>query len=206
MAIRRTFSIIKPDAVAKERHRRHRVAFRTAGLKVIASRMAHLSKAEAEGFYADAQGPPFFNDLVSFMISGPVVLQVLEGERDPENRDLMGATDPKKAAPGTIRADFADSIDANAVHGSDAPETAAVGSPTSSRKARFFALTRERTNDEMTNDELREAPAIRSRRIPSFVLRLRHWPKAKIVMQNLLELNQPALAQFSPNSAKSLPA
>jgi len=101
--------------------------FEAAGLKVIASRMAHLSKAEAEGFYAVHKARPFFNDLVSFMISGPVVLQVLEGEGAIlKNRDLMGATDPKKAAPGTIRADFADSIDANAVHGSDAPETAAV--------------------------------------------------------------------------------
>jgi nucleoside-diphosphate kinase len=126
MAIERTFSIIKPDAVAKNAIGAIVARFEAAGLKVIASRMAHLSKAEAEGFYAVHKARPFFNDLVSFMISGPVVLQVLEGEGAiMKNRDLMGATDPKKAAPGTIRADFADSIDANAVHGSDAPETAA---------------------------------------------------------------------------------
>ena len=127
MAIERTFSIIKPDAVAKNAIGAIVSRFEAAGLKVIASRMAHLSKAEAEGFYAVHKARPFFNDLVSFMISGPVVLQVLEGENAIlKNRDLMGATDPKKAAPGTIRADFADSIDANAVHGSDAAETAAV--------------------------------------------------------------------------------
>ena len=127
LAIERTFSIIKPDAVAKNAIGAIVSRFEAAGLKVIASRMAHLSKAEAEGFYAVHKARPFFNDLVSFMISGPVVLQVLEGENAIlKNRDLMGATDPKKAAPGTIRADFADSIDANAVHGSDAPETAAV--------------------------------------------------------------------------------
>jgi nucleoside-diphosphate kinase len=126
MAIERTFSIIKPDAVAKNAIGAIVGRFETAGLKVIASRMAHLSKAEAEGFYAVHKARPFFNDLVTFMISGPVVLQVLEGEGAIlKNRDLMGATDPKKAAPGTIRADFADSIDANAVHGSDAVETAA---------------------------------------------------------------------------------
>ena len=117
MAIERTFSIIKPDAVAKNAIGAIVSRFEAAGLKVIASRMAHLSKAEAEGFYAVHKARPFFNDLVSFMISGPVVLQVLEGENAIlKNRDLMGATDPKKAAPGTIRADFADSIDANAVH------------------------------------------------------------------------------------------
>ena len=127
MAIERTFSIIKPDAVAKNAIGAIVARFEAAGLKVIASRMAHLSQAEAEGFYAVHKARPFFKDLVSFMISGPVVLQVLEGEGAIlKNRDLMGATDPKKAAPGTIRADFADSIDANAVHGSDAPETAAV--------------------------------------------------------------------------------
>jgi nucleoside-diphosphate kinase len=126
MAIERTFSIIKPDAVAKNVVGQIVSRFEAAGLKVIASRMTHLSRAEAEGFYAVHKARPFFNDLVSFMVSGPVVLQVLEGEGAIlKNRDLMGATDPKKAAPGTIRADFADSIDANAVHGSDAPETAA---------------------------------------------------------------------------------
>ena len=125
--MQRTFAAIKPDAVAKNAIGAIVSRFEAAGLKVIASRMAHLSKAEAEGFYAVHKARPFFNDLVSFMISGPVVLQVLEGENAIlKNRDLMGATDPKKAAPGTIRADFADSIDANAVHGSDAPETAAV--------------------------------------------------------------------------------
>ena len=126
MAIERTFSIIKPDAVAKNAIGAIVGRFEGAGLKVIASRMAHLSQAEAEGFYAVHKARPFFKDLVSFMISGPVVLHVLEGEGAIlKNRDLMGATDPKKAAPGTIRADFADSIDANAVHGSDAAETAA---------------------------------------------------------------------------------
>ena len=127
MAIEKTLSIIKPDAVAKNVIGEIYSRFEKAGLKVIAARMAHLSRAEAEGFYAVHRARPFFNDLVSFMISGPVMIQVLEGEGAIlKNRDLMGATDPKKAAAGTIRADFADSIDANAVHGSDAPETAAV--------------------------------------------------------------------------------
>ena len=127
MAIERTLSIIKPDAVAKNVIGEIYSRFEKAGLKVIAARMTHLSRAEAEGFYAVHKARPFFNDLVSFMISGPVMIQVLEGEGAIlKNRDLMGATDPKKAAAGTIRADFADSIDANAVHGSDAPETAAV--------------------------------------------------------------------------------
>ncbi len=127
MAIEKTLSIIKPDAVAKNVIGEIYSRFEKAGLKVVASRMAHLSRAEAEGFYAVHKARPFFNDLVSFMISGPVMIQVLEGEGAiQKNRDLMGATDPKKAAAGTIRADFADSIDANAVHGSDAPETAAV--------------------------------------------------------------------------------
>ncbi|TAG74120.1 MAG: nucleoside-diphosphate kinase [Burkholderiales bacterium] len=126
MAIERTFSIIKPDAVAKNAIGAIVGRFEAAGLKVIASRMTHLSRQEAEGFYAVHKARPFFKDLVDFMVSGPVVLQVLEGEGAIlKNRDLMGATDPKKAAPGTIRADFAESIDANAVHGSDAPETAA---------------------------------------------------------------------------------
>ncbi len=127
MALERTLSIIKPDAVAKNVIGEIYSRFEKAGLKVIAARMTHLSQADAEGFYAVHKARPFFKDLVSFMISGPVMIQVLEGEGAIlKNRDLMGATDPKKAAPGTIRADFADSIDANAVHGSDAPETAAV--------------------------------------------------------------------------------
>jgi nucleoside-diphosphate kinase len=127
MAVQRTLSIIKPDAVAKNVIGQIYARFEGAGLKVIAARMTHLSRQDAEGFYAVHKGRPFFNDLVSFMISGPVMIQVLEGEDAiVKNRDLMGATDPKKAAKGTIRADFAQSIDANAVHGSDAPETAAV--------------------------------------------------------------------------------
>ena len=127
MAVERTLSIIKPDAVAKNVIGEIYARFEKAGLKVIAAKMAHLSRSEAEGFYAVHKGRPFFNDLVSFMISGPVMIQVLEGESAiQKNRDLMGATDPKKADKGTIRADFAQSIDANAVHGSDAPETAKV--------------------------------------------------------------------------------
>ena len=127
MAVERTLSIIKPDAVAKNVIGQIYARFEKSGLKVIAARMMHLSRADAEGFYAVHKARPFFNDLVSFMISGPVMVQVLEGEGAiAKNRDLMGATDPKKAAAGTIRADFADSIDANAVHGSDAAETAAA--------------------------------------------------------------------------------
>ena len=127
MAIERTLSIIKPDAVAKNVIGQIYSRFENAGLKVVASRMVHLSRADAEKFYAVHAARPFFKDLVEFMISGPVQVQVLEGEGAIlKNRDLMGATDPKKADKGTIRADFADSIDANAVHGSDAPETAAV--------------------------------------------------------------------------------
>lgn len=127
MAVERTLSIIKPDAVAKNVIGEIYSRFETNGLKIIAARMLHLSQAEAEGFYAVHRGRPFFNDLVKFMISGPVMVQVLEGEHAiRKNRELMGATDPKKAERGTIRADFADSIDANAVHGSDAPETAAT--------------------------------------------------------------------------------
>jgi nucleoside-diphosphate kinase len=123
----RTLSIIKPDAVAKNVIGRIVARFEEAGLKVIAARMLQLSRADAERFYAVHKARPFFKDLVDFMVSGPVFVQVLEGENAiAKNRDLMGATDPKKAAAGTIRADFADSIDANAVHGSDAPETAAV--------------------------------------------------------------------------------
>ena len=126
MAVERTLSIIKPDAVAKNVIGQIYSRFENAGLKIVAARMMHLSRAQAEGFYAVHRARPFINDLVNFMISGPVMIQVLEGEGAiGRNRDLMGATDPKKAAPGTIRADFADSIDANAVHGSDAPETAA---------------------------------------------------------------------------------
>jgi len=126
MAIERTLSIIKPDAVAKNVVGQILARFEGAGLKIAAARMAHLSRAEAEAFYGVHKARPFFNDLVNFMISGPVMIQVLEGEGAiAKNRDLMGATDPKKAEKGTIRADFADSIDANAVHGSDAPETAA---------------------------------------------------------------------------------
>ena len=127
MALERTFSIIKPDAVAKNVIGKIYSRFETNGLKIIAARMVHLSRREAEGFYAVHRERPFFKDLVEFMISGPVMAQVLEGENAiAKNRELMGATDPKKADAGTIRADFADSIDANAVHGSDAPETAAV--------------------------------------------------------------------------------
>jgi len=125
MAIERTLSIIKPDAVAKNVIGQIYSRFEGAGLKIIAARMMHLSRAEAEGFYAVHRERPFFKDLVDFMISGPVMVQALEGENAIlKNRDLMGATDPKKAEKGTIRADFADSIDANAVHGSDAADTA----------------------------------------------------------------------------------
>jgi nucleoside-diphosphate kinase len=127
MAVERTLSIIKPDAVAKNLIGKIYSRFETNGLKIIAARMLQLSRLEAEGFYAVHRGRPFFKDLVEFMISGPVMVQVLEGEGAVlKNRELMGATDPKKAEKGTIRADFADSIEANAVHGSDAPETAAV--------------------------------------------------------------------------------
>ena len=127
MSLERTLSIIKPDAVAKNLIGQIYARFEGAGLKIAAARMAHLSRSEAEAFYAVHRARPFFNDLVNFMISGPVMIQVLEGANAiAKNRELMGATDPKKADKGTIRADFADSIDANAVHGSDAPETAAV--------------------------------------------------------------------------------
>ena len=127
MTVERTLSIIKPDAVAKNVIGKIYSRFESNGLKIVASRMIQLSRKDAEGFYAVHKDRPFFKDLVEFMISGPVMIQALEGEGAiAKNRELMGATDPKKAAPGTIRADFADSIDANAVHGSDAPETAAV--------------------------------------------------------------------------------
>ena len=123
----RTLSIIKPDAVAKNVIGKIVSRFEDAGLKIVAAKLVQLSRAEAEQFYAVHKERPFFKDLVEFMISGPVMIQALEGENAIlKNRELMGATDPKKAAPGTIRADFADSIDANAVHGSDAPETAKV--------------------------------------------------------------------------------
>ncbi len=127
MGVERTLSIIKPDAVAKGVIGQIYSRFESNGLKIIAARMLHLSQAEAEGFYAVHRSRPFFNDLVKFMISGPVMVQALEGEDAiKKNRDLMGATDPKKAEKGTIRSDFADSIDANAVHGSDSPEAAAI--------------------------------------------------------------------------------
>ncbi|RII82089.1 nucleoside-diphosphate kinase [Neopusillimonas maritima] len=127
MAIERTLSIIKPDAVAKNVIGQIVARFEQAGLKVIAASLKQLSRSEAERFYAVHSERPFFKDLVDFMVSGPVFVQVLEGDNAiQKNRDLMGATDPKKAEAGTIRADFAESIDANAVHGSDAPETAAV--------------------------------------------------------------------------------
>jgi nucleoside-diphosphate kinase len=125
MAVERTLSIIKPDAVAKNVIGEIYARFERSGLRIVAARMMWLSRQDAEGFYAVHKERPFFKDLVEFMISGPVMVQVLEGDNAiAKNRELMGATDPKKAAPGTIRADFAQSIDANAVHGSDAPETA----------------------------------------------------------------------------------
>ena len=125
MAIERTLSIIKPDAVAKNVIGQIYARFEAAGLTIVAAKMVHLSQTEAEAFYGVHKARPFFKDLVSFMISGPVMIQALEGEGAVlKNRDLMGATDPKKADAGTIRSDFADSIDANAVHGSDAVETA----------------------------------------------------------------------------------
>ena len=127
MAVERTLSIIKPDAVAKNVVGEIYTRFEGAGLRIIAARMKHLSRAEAEGFYAVHKARPFFKDLVDFMVSGPVMIQVLQGENAMQkNRDLMGATDPKKAEKGTIRADFAQSIDANAVHGSDSAENAEV--------------------------------------------------------------------------------
>jgi nucleoside-diphosphate kinase len=125
MTIERTLSIIKPDAVAKNVIGKIYSRFETAGLRILAAKMVHLSKEKAEGFYAEHKERPFFGDLVSFMTSGPVMIQVLEGENAVVlNRDLMGATNPKEAAEGTIRADFAESIDANAVHGSDAEASA----------------------------------------------------------------------------------
>ncbi|MDN3639258.1 nucleoside-diphosphate kinase [Simiduia curdlanivorans] len=136
MAVERTLSIIKPDAVAKNVIGEIYSRFEKAGLKVVAAKMKHLSKAEAEGFYAEHSERGFFADLVAFMTSGPVMVQVLEGENAVlANRDLMGATNPKEAAAGTIRADFATSIDANAVHGSDAVASA------NREIAYFFAAT-----------------------------------------------------------------
>ena len=127
MAIERTLSIIKPDAVAKNVIGKIYQRFEDAGLKIVAAKMVWMSEKEAGAFYAVHKDRPFYKDLVAFMTSGPVMVQVLEGENAiAKNRELMGATDPKKAAPGTIRADFASSIDANAVHGSDATETAQV--------------------------------------------------------------------------------
>jgi len=136
MALERTISIIKPDAVANNVIGQIYARFETAGLKIVAAKMKQLSRKEAEGFYAVHRERPFFNALVEFMISGPVMIQVLEGDNAVgKNRDLMGATNPKDAAPGTIRADFAKSIDANAVHGSDSAENAAI------ETAYFFAVT-----------------------------------------------------------------
>lgn len=136
MAVERTISIIKPDAVAKNVIGEIYSRFEKAGLKIVAAKMKHLSRAEAEGFYAVHKARPFFNDLVNFMISGPVMIQVLEGENAVAlNRQLMGATNPKDAEKGTIRADFAASIDANAVHGSDSLENAAI------ETAYFFSAT-----------------------------------------------------------------
>ncbi|HEY7986051.1 MAG TPA: nucleoside-diphosphate kinase [Methylophilaceae bacterium] len=127
MAVERTLSIIKPDAVAKNVIGKIYTRFESNGLKIVAAKLVQLSQAEAEGFYAVHKARPFFNDLVKFMISGPVMIQALEGEGAVlKNRDLMGATNPKEAAAGTIRADFAESIDANAVHGSDSAENAAI--------------------------------------------------------------------------------
>ena len=138
MAIERTLSIIKPDAVAKNVIGQIYARFEAAGLKVIAARMAHLSRTEAEAFYAVHKARPFFKDLVDFMVSGPVMIQVLEGDNAiAKNRELMGATDPKKADAGTIRKEFALSVGENSVHGSDAPETAA-------QEIKFFF-----TNDEI---------------------------------------------------------
>ncbi|HMH17502.1 MAG TPA: nucleoside-diphosphate kinase [Burkholderiales bacterium] len=125
MAVERTLSIVKPDAVAKNAIGQIYSRFEQTGLRIVAARMLHLSQRQAEGFYAIHRERPFFRDLVKFMVSGPIMIQVLEGEDAiAKNRELMGATDPKKAKKGTIRADFAESIDANAVHGSDGPETA----------------------------------------------------------------------------------
>ena len=127
MAVEQTLSIVKPDAVGKNVIGEIYQRFEEAGLKIVAAKMKHLSRKEAEGFYAVHKDRPFFGELVEFMVSGPVMVQVLQGENAiRKNRDVMGATNPKEAEPGTIRADFADSIDANAVHGSDSAENAAI--------------------------------------------------------------------------------
>ncbi len=127
MALERTFSIVKPDAVAKNHIGEIYARFEKAGLRIVAAKMLHLTQSQAEGFYAVHKARPFFKDLVKFMVSGPVMVQVLEGENAVQkNRDIMGATNPKDAAAGTIRKDFASSVEENAVHGSDAPETARV--------------------------------------------------------------------------------
>ena len=137
MAVERTFSIVKPDAVARNLIGEIYSRFEKGGLRIVASKMLRLSEEQAAGFYAEHDGKPFFNDLCSYMRSGPVMVQVLEGEDAiATNRRLMGATNPAEAAPGTIRADFAESIDANAVHGSDAPESAA-------REIAFFFIPEE---------------------------------------------------------------
>ena len=136
MSVERTLSIVKPDAVAKNAIGEICSRFEKAGLRIVAAKMKQLSRAEAEGFYAVHRERPFFRDLVEFMVSGPVLVQVLEGENAvARNREIMGATNPKEAAPGTIRADFAETIDANAVHGSDSAENAAI------EIAYFFAQT-----------------------------------------------------------------
>ena len=169
MAVERTLSIIKPDAVAKNVIGRIYARFEDAGLKIVAARMTWLSQAEAEGFYAVHRERPFFRDLVKFMTSGPVMVQVLEGESAiAKNRDLMGATDPKKAAAGTIRADFAQSIDANAVHGSDGPDTARF-------EVGYFPGTRS-----IHGSETREVGL----------------PPPRNIMINLLDLEPAALARF----------
>lgn len=147
MSIERTFSIIKPDAVANNKIGEILARFEKAGLRVIASRMLHMTKTEAQGFYAVHKERPFYNDLVAFMTSGPVVVQVLEGENAiAKNREIMGATDPAKAAPGTIRKDFATNVEQNAVHGSDAPETARVEIGYFFRETELCARTRQVTN------------------------------------------------------------
>ena len=137
MASELTFSIIKPDAVRKNNIGEILTRFESAGLKIVAARLEHLSTAKAQGFYAEHEGKPFFEDLIKFMTSGPCLLQVLEGENAVNlNRELMGATNPQEASEGTIRRDFAESIDANAVHGSDSPASA-------KREIEFFFQTQE---------------------------------------------------------------
>lgn len=143
MSVEHTISIIKPDAVAKNVIGEIYSRFEKAGLRIVAAKMHHLSREQAEAFYAVHKERPFFNDLVTFMISGPVMIQVLEGENAiAKNREVMGATNPKDAAPGTIRADFASSIDENAVHGSDSPETAAEEIAFFFKKDEIHARTR----------------------------------------------------------------